>query len=178
MSPFFHHHCLILHVSCMYITYMCPVVIVLSCFSHYFSFLKKKLTFFFCFSTSYTSAAYVANPNVLVRVGSVTSTSGTYATIRSVRKTAASMTEDDLPNGISGGVAGNKVSSHVSPYATSYVATAPGSNNYHVYSKPASPTPSKISYYACTPLVSIISAGTDLPKLSLSYLKSVIIIYT
>jgi len=123
-----------------------------------FYFLKKKLTFFFCFSTSYTSAAYVANPNVLVRVGSVTSTSGTYATIRSVRKTAASMTEDDLPNHcVSGGVAGNKVSSHVSPYATSYVATAPGSNNYHVYSKPASPTPSKISYYACTPLVSIIS---------------------
>lgn len=132
-------------------------------FSLFFFLKKKKLTFFFCFSTSYTSAAYVANPNVLVRVGSVTSTSGTYATIRSVRKTAASMTEDDLPSHCaSGGVAGNKVSSHVSPYATSYVATAPGSNNYHVYSKPASPTPSKISYYACTPLVSINSANTDL----------------
>ncbi|XP_026816955.1 tyrosine-protein kinase Dnt-like [Rhopalosiphum maidis] len=106
--------------------------------------------------TSYTSAAYVANPNVLVRVGSVTSTSGTYATIRSLRKTAASMAEDDLPNHcVIGGVAGNKVSSHVSPYATSYVATAAGSNNYHVYSKPASPTASKISYYACTPLMAV-----------------------
>jgi len=168
MSPFFHHHFFILHVSCMYIIYMCPVVIVLSCFSPIFLSQEKKnlstfFLFFFCFSTSYTSAAYVANPNVLVRVGSVTSTSGTYATIRSVRKTAASMTEDDLPNHcVSDGVTGNKVSSHVSPYATSYVATAPGSNNYHVYSKPASPTPSKISYYACTPLVSVISAGTDL----------------
>ncbi|XP_025208058.1 tyrosine-protein kinase Dnt-like [Melanaphis sacchari] len=106
--------------------------------------------------TSYTSAAYVANPNVLVRVGSVTSTSGTYATIRSVRKTAASMAEDDLPNHcISSGVSGNKGNSHVSPYATSYVATAAGSNNYHVYSKPASPTASKISYYACTPLMAV-----------------------
>lgn len=114
---------------------------------------------FRCFSTSYTSAAYVANPNVLVRVNSVTSTSGTYATIRSVRKTAASMADDDHPNhgGASGGVAINKGSSHVSPYATSYVATAAGSNNYHVYSKPASPTASKISYYACTPLVSMSS---------------------
>lgn len=114
---------------------------------------------FRCFSTSYTSAAYVANPNVLVRVNSVTSTSGTYATIRSVRKTAASMADDDHPNhgSASGGVAINKGSSHVSPYATSYVATAAGSNNYHVYSKPASPTASKISYYACTPLVSMSS---------------------
>lgn len=125
-------------------------------------------------STSYTSAAYVANPNVLVRVGSVASTNGTYATIRSVRKTATDSTagrgggacDDDNDSGVvhcgggrtTGGGRGNINgcgSSHVSPYATSYVAAAAGSNNYHVYSKPASPTASKISYYACTPLVSV-----------------------
>ncbi|XP_050423962.1 tyrosine-protein kinase Dnt-like isoform X2 [Adelges cooleyi] len=92
--------------------------------------------------TSYTSAAYVANPNVLVRVGSITSTSGTYATIRSVKKMGSTTVKTIGSN-----------SSHVSPYATSYVAAA--GDNYHVYSKPASPTPSKISYYACTALMAV-----------------------
>ncbi|VVC32788.1 Hypothetical protein CINCED_3A012530 [Cinara cedri] len=108
--------------------------------------------------TSYTSAAYVANPNVLVRVGSVASTNGTYATIRSVRKTSAAGGTNNCNGHDSDSVdvrCATNCSSHVSPYATSYVAAAAGTNNYHVYSKPASPTASKISYYACTPLMAI-----------------------
>lgn len=110
--------------------------------------------------TSYTSAAYAANPNALVRAGSAASTSGgTYATIRSVRKTAADDGGRYDAGTIGGGGQlqlrrGTAITNHVSPYATSYVAAGSSdSGGYHVYSKPASPASSKISYYACTPLV-------------------------
>ncbi|XP_050520450.1 tyrosine-protein kinase Dnt-like [Daktulosphaira vitifoliae] len=94
------------------------------------------------FHTSYTSAAYIANPNMLVRTNSVSSTNDTYATIQSVKKGNCTTVKTMSSN-----------NSHVSPYATSYVASA--GNIYHVYSKPTSPTPSKISYYACTPLMAV-----------------------